>query len=186
VASVLGQAEAAVAAGRLDQAATHYDEALKLDPQNAKASAGKATVLASLVSLRKNFVAGRTSFIGKAKKGPAGFDDNEPADPDYQGRIDYEFEPANVKPGDSHSAKIYLVNEGKRPIKLTSMTVTTIANGQRSGGPSNPQAKEVAPGQRAMLATVGGAWKEGTNTWALEVVVQSGRGETYSSRANWR
>jgi hypothetical protein len=37
-----------------------------------------------------------------------------------------------------------------------------------------------------MLATVGGAWKEGTNTWALEVVVQSGRGETYSSRANWR
>jgi tetratricopeptide (TPR) repeat protein len=183
---LLGQAEAASAANKLDQAASLYDEALKLDPQNAKAAAGKAAALAGAASLKKAFVVGRTAFIGKPKKGPAGFDDNDPADPDYAAKIDYEFAPANVKPGDQYSAKIFLVNEGKKPIKLNNMTVTTVANGQRTPGPASPQAKDVAPGQRALLATLGGPWKDGTTSWTLEVMVTSARGEIYNSRANWR
>jgi hypothetical protein len=72
------------------------------------------------------------------------------------------------------------------PIKIGAVTVATVTNGQRAGGPANAQAKEVAPGQRGLLADVSGTWKEGTNNWSLDVVVTSGRGETYTSRANWR
>lgn len=186
VTTLLGQADAAVAANKLDQAASLFDEALKLDPQNAKATSGKAAALAGAASLKKAFNPGRTSFIGKEKKGPAGFGDNEPADPDYQGRIEYEFAPPNVKPGDQLSAKIFFVNEGKKIVKLNTMTVTTVVNGQRSPGPSSPQTKDVTPGQRALLASVTAAWKDGTTSWSLEVVVTSARAETYTSRASWR
>ncbi len=186
VQTALGKADASVAARNYAEAVTHFDEALKLEPGNARATSGKGAASAALASLRKAFVAGKTSFIGKAKKGPAGFDDNEPADPDYQGRVDFEFSPPNVKPGDPYTAKVYLANDGKKPIKITGLTVATVTNGQRTGGPANAQAKEVGPGQRGLLADVSGTWKEGTNNWSLDVAVTSGRGETYTSRANWR
>ena len=136
--------------------------------------------------MKKTFVAGKTAFIGKPKKGPAGFADNEDADPDYQGRIDYEFSPANVKPGDAYNAKIYLVNEGKRAIKVNTMSLTTVANGQRTPGPGNPQTKDIAAGQKGLLATVNGTWKDGTTSWSLEALVTSARGESYTSRVTWR
>jgi hypothetical protein len=186
VQTALGKADASVAAKNYGEAVTHFDEALKLEPGNARATSGKAAANAALASLRKTFVAGKTAFIGKAKKGPAGFDDNEPADPDYQGRVDFEFSPANVKPGDAYTAKVYLTNEGKKPIKISGLTVATVTNGQRAAGPGNAQTKDVGPGQRGLLADVSGTWKEGTNNWSLDVVVTSGRGETYTSRANWR
>ena len=186
VQTALGKADASVTARNYAEAVQHFDEALKLEPGNAKATSGKAAANAALASLRKAFVAGKTSFIGKAKKGPAGFDDNEPADPDYQGRVDYEFSPPNVKPGDAYTAKVYLANEGKKPIKIGGVTVATVTNGQRAANPASGPAKEVAPGQRGLLADVSGTWKEGTNNWSLDVVVTSGRGETYTSRANWR
>ena len=101
-------------------------------------------------------------------------------------RIDYEFSPANVKPGDAYSAKVYLVNEGKRAIKLNTMSLTTVANGQRTPGPGNPQTKDIAAGQKGLLATVSGTWKDGTTSWSLETIVTSSRGEIYNSRVNWR
>jgi len=184
--TLLGQAEAAAIAHNVDQAVSLYDQVLKLDPQNAKAASGKSALAASAASLKKTFVAGKTAFIGKPKKGPAGFADNEEPDPDYQARIDYEFSPANVKPGDAYSAKVYLVNEGKRAIKLNTMSLTTVANGQRTPGPGNPQTKDIAAGQKGLLATVSGTWKDGTTSWSLETIVTSSRGEIYNSRVNWR
>jgi hypothetical protein len=186
VSTLLGQADAALAAHNLDQATSLFDQVLRLDPGNAKATAGKASAAAGAASLKKAFVSGKTAFIGKPKKGPAGFGDNEAPDPDYQGRIDYEFTPASVKPGDAFSAKVYLVNEGKRSIKVNTMSLTTVANGQRTPGPGNAQTKDVAAGQKGLLATVSGTWREGTTSWSLEAIVTNARGEIYNSRVTWR
>jgi hypothetical protein len=186
VANLLAQADAAVAANKPDQALAHFDAVLKLEPQNAKAAAGKAAATTTLAFLKKAFTPGNTAFIGKPKKGPAGFDDNEAADPDYQGRVEYEFNPPRVKPGDTLTAKAFLVNEGKKTIKVGSISVATVINGRRTPGPSSPQTKEVAPGQRALLAETSTAWRPDTAAWILEVIVTSDRKETYSSRASWR
>jgi hypothetical protein len=184
--TLLGQADAAVAANNHDQAASLFDQVLKLDPQNARATSGRTAALAIAASLKKTLVPGKTSFIGKPKAGPAGFADNEPVDPDYTGSFAFEFTPPHVKPGDAFSAKVYLVSEGKKAIKINTMTLTTITNGQRAAVPGGPQTKDVGVGQKALLGTVSGTWKDGTTTWALEASVTSSRGEIYTSRATWR
>lgn len=184
--SLMTQAESALAARKPEQALALLDEVLKLDPQNAKAAGARPAAIAAVASLKKAFAVGKTSFIGKPKKGPAGFDDNEPADPDYQGRIEIEITPPRVQPGDALSMKVYLVNEGKKPIKLSSYTLTMIVNGQRSTSPASPQAKEAPPGQRMLVGDVPTSWGEGTVTWICDVTVTSARSESYATRVTWR
>jgi hypothetical protein len=181
-AAVLTQAEAALGAGHFDQAATLFDEVLKLEPGNAKATEGKQKAAASAAMAKKTFVLGESRFVGK----PKGAFENEAADPDYAGRVEFEFSPTTVKPGDRVTAHVFLTNQGKKPIKVADLKLAFIVDGIRQNSPAAAQAKDIAPGQRAQLATVSTPWKEGTRTWALEAVVTSGRGEIYNNRATWK
>jgi len=181
------QGDTALSGRRWDQALGLYDQALRLEPQNTRAQAGKARATAAVASAKKSFVTGRTIFLGKPKKAAAaGFDTNEEADPDYQGSITFEVQPNSVVPGDNYTVKVYLANEGKKAIRVNGINVTTIRNGQRSPAPGSPQTREVAPGQKGLLTSVGGSWADGTTNWSLEAVVTSGRSETYTGRLNWR
>ena len=182
----MGQGDTALAGRKWDQALGLYDQALKLEPQNAAAQAGKTKATAAAASAKKAFATGRTIFLGKTKKGPAGFDTNEEADPDYQGKLDFEVSPSAVVPGDSYSVKVFLVNEGSKAIRVSGLAMTTIRNGSRAPNPGSPQTREVAPGQRGLLATVSGTWADGTDNWSVEAVVTSARSETYTGRLNWR
>jgi hypothetical protein len=191
LASLLGQADAAASAHSYDSAAGLYDQALKLDPQSSKASAGKAAALASAGALKKTFVAGRTSVqSGKSvKKTVAGFDSEDVSvgkAPDYSGRIEFEISPRNVKPGDSYSARVFLSNDGKKAFKISTLNVVTSTNGSESGGQSSPPVKEVQPQQRVALREVSGVWQEGTSSWNLEVSVVSDRGDVFKNTVTWR
>jgi hypothetical protein len=187
----IARADAAANARNYDEAIGLYDEALKLDPQNAKAAAGKKGALASKEAARHTFVAGRTTVqTGKEKGGLAGFDTSgvsvKGQAADFAGRLDLAMEPAQLRPGDAYALKIYVVNEGKKDIRPSSITFTTTVNGKPSPGTLTPQAKDVNPQQRALVQEVKGVWPEGVTAWSTEVIVNAGKGESLRNRLTWK
>ena len=55
---------------------------------------------------------------------------------------------SGIEPGDAWTLRVYVVNEGKKPIRVQGLTVATTVNGAGSGGPVSPRAREIAPQQR--------------------------------------
>jgi hypothetical protein len=190
LAAALDQADAAAAAHRPGDAATLYDQALKLDPSNAKAAAGRAAALASVAASRRAFVSGRTQVVSKDTQAKlSGFDSTDvkvAKAPDYSGLVEFEVVPASVKPGDSYTVRIGLTNDGKKILKVSGMTITTSLNGTASGGAALPKVKQVAPGQKVVIQEVSGLWPEGATSWSLEASVTSDRGDLFKNQLNWK
>jgi hypothetical protein len=105
---------------------------------------------------------------------------------DLPGKLSFEIEPAAAKAGDRYTVKIFLLNEGTAPIQIQSMQITSVVNGRRNNAPVPPQAKEVAPAQRALLLSTSDVWKEDTASWSMEVLVRTGRNETYRNKVEWK
>ncbi len=191
VASLLGQADASLAARQYDAAVGQFDEVLRLDPGNAKATADRATAIAFRDAARRKFVPGRTVVkTEKASGSLSGFDTGDVAlqkAPDFLGRIDFEISPAaGIKPGDGYSLKIILVNEGKKAIRIQGLSVNTVVNGTAASVPTTAKVREVQPQQRAELGEVTGSWKDGTTSWATEVLVTANKGDSLKNTITWR
>lgn len=192
VALVLGQAEQAAAAQQWDTAVGRYDEVLRLDPQNGAATAGRAKAAGIRDSLKRRFLPG-TSVVQSAKgsKGGdlSGFESSDvkvAKAPDYSGRLDFEVSPANVKPGDAYTVKIFFTNDGKKSFKIGTLTVTTTANGSTTGGPAAGRGREIASQDRVALDQVPGVWAEGVTSWRMEVIVTSTGGDSVKNQLVWK
>jgi hypothetical protein len=191
VASLLGQADASLAGRQYDAAIGQFDEVLRLDPGNAKATADRVSAVALRDAARKKFVSGRTVVkTEKASGSLSGFDSGDVAlqkAPDFLGRIDFEMSPtAGIRPGDGYSLKIILVNEGKKAIRIQGLTVNTVVNGSGAGAPATAKVREVQPQQRAELGEVTGSWKDGTTSWSTEVLVTANKGDSLKNTISWR
>ena len=189
-AGLAGRAEAARQAGNLDAAADLFDQALRADPGNAAATSGKAAVAAARAAARKAFMPGRTVVqTQNAKADMAGFDTADVSvkkAPDFSGRIEFAVNPARVKPGDSYAVQIYLVNEGKKSIKVSGVSVTTNLNGAKSGRSVPSPVKEVQPAQRALLGELPGVWPDDVNWWSTEVMVTANKGDSLKNLLTWK
>ncbi len=189
-ASLIGLAQASAGGGNYDAAIVQYDEALKLEPQNASAQAGRSSAVAARAAARKTFVTGRTVVVaGKAKANLSGFDTSDVSvqkAPDFSGRLEFTMSPARPRPGDSYTLQIALTNDGKKAIKLSGMTVNTVVNGARSGGPMSPRVREVAPQQRAVLEELPGVWPPDATSWSADVQLTAGKDESLRSQVTWR
>jgi len=185
------QGDHALAAGQFDVAIGHYDEALRLAPGHADAAAGRAKAVAARDAGKRRFVPGTTS-VKSAKQGKADLTGFESSDVkvagalEYSGRIDFEVKPDRVKPGDPYTIRVFLTNDGKKELKIGSVTVSYVANGNKSGGPVNARAKQVAPQANVLLEEFPGVWGEGTTSWSMEVVIASNRGDTFRNQLTWK
>jgi hypothetical protein len=106
--------------------------------------------------------------------------------PEVPGRVDFEVNPQAVKAGDTYAVKVFLVNDGGKPIAIDGLSVALVADGKRSARAMPPRARNVAPKERALLAELPGVWQDGLGTWALEVAVTSKRQDRYSNTLNWK
>jgi hypothetical protein len=176
-------------AQKYDQAVGFYDEALKLDPGNAKAGAEKAAATAARDTARRRFVPGRTVVTTEKAAGGniSGFEGAAvQRAPDFLGRIEFEMSPpAGLKAGDPWTLKIFVVNEGKKPIRITDLAATATANGERTGGAAGARAKEVAPQVRVQVGEMSGAWKDGTQSWSAEVLLTA-KGDSLKNTLTWK
>jgi hypothetical protein len=191
VAALLAQADTAARGRNFEGALRDYDEALRLDPQNGRATQGKADAQAAAASLKRSFAAGRTSLSGKQAKAAdlGGFDTSGVTVakvPDYSGRVEFEVSPPRVLPGDQYTVRIFLVNDGKKAFKVGSVSVHSTTNGSRSGGPVPVRSREVEPRDRVVLDERTAEWPAGVSSWTLEAVVQTDRDATFTNRLNWR
>ena len=190
VAGLMAQAQTASASHNYDSAIEMYDEVLKLDPQNGPATTGRTAALSARNAARRAFVSGSTVVQTEKVKGSvAGFDSadvNVKKSPDFQGRLEFAMSPPSVKPGEPYKLQITLVNEGKKPIKISGMTFTITVNGQKSGNPIAPRAKEVAPQQRAVLEELPGVFPAQATTWTAEVLVTANKGDSLKNQLTWK
>ncbi|HEX6738937.1 MAG TPA: hypothetical protein VF310_11725, partial [Vicinamibacteria bacterium] len=209
VASLIGQADTALAGQRYDAAINLYNDALKLDPQNARALQGRSDAVSARALLAagsagsgpvaplRSFASGKTSATSAearaAKDSPEGFD-VKPEDKVQRatqagalpGKIYFEVAPDRVKPGDTYKVRVIFGNEGNAPIEIASMTVVGRVNGRQQSGPVTPLASKVAPFDRVLLREMPDLWKEETTSWQMEVTVRTTRGEVYRNELVWK
>jgi hypothetical protein len=195
VEGLLGQADAALSARQYDAAVGHLDEVLRLDAANARARELRATAVSRRDLARRRFVAGQTQVqTQKAQKEGggelAGFDTGD-ADlrkaPDFQGRIEFEMTPASgLEAGQAWTLKVYVVNDGKKPIRVQGVTVATSVNGAGGGGPIPSRARDIPPQQRALLGEASGSWRDGTTSWSTEVTVTANKGDSLRNTIVWK
>jgi hypothetical protein len=190
--ALVAQAEAALASKEYEAAIGHADGALRLDPGNARATALRADATKARDFTRRRFVAGRTAVQTQkaASSDLSGFDTGG-ADvrkaPDFQGRIEFEMSPASgMDAGATWRLRIFVVNEGKKAIRVQGLTVTTNVNGAGGGVTLPPQAREIAPQQRALVGDTSGSWREGTSSWTSEVAVTANKGDSLRNTLTWR
>ena len=106
--------------------------------------------------------------------------------PDVPGRLEFEVTPTSVKAGDSYSVRVFLTNDGGKPIAVDALKVAMVTDGRRSSLDLSPRSRNVAPRERALLYELPGVWKDGIATWALEVAVVSKRQDRYTNTLNWK
>jgi len=210
---LLNQGASAMQAKQFEAAIGAYEQVLRLDPGNQPAQTGKAGAIAAKTLAEatasgprpgaavKTFVPGRTEAKGTQQTGrvPEGFEDTPGTNSrrgesatELPGRILFEASPVAPKAGDRFKVTVFLSNEGRQPIQILSdkptMTVVTIVDGRRiSGPPLTPSTTTVAPGQKApVYQTPELVWKESTESWSIEIVLQTTKGDTYKNTLSWK
>jgi hypothetical protein len=206
---LIGQADAALAGQKYDVAINLYNEALKLDSQNARALQGRSDAVSARALVAagstagapraplRSFLSGKTGATSAearaARDSPDGFD-VKPEDKVQRatqagalpGKIYFEVQPEQVKPGDSYKVRVFFGNEGNAPIEIASMTVVGRINGRQQSGPVAPLVSKVAPYDRVLLREIHDLWREDTTSWQMEVTVRTDRGETYKNEVIWK
>jgi serine/threonine-protein kinase len=206
--AALNEAASALQAKQYEAAIAAYDRALALDPGNAAAQTGKQAAIGSK-SLAdaaasggsrsgggpvRSFVPGRTEAKAAAGGGLVGFEDSAGVQvksgtqaAELPGTIVFEATPQVPKAGEAFRVVAFLSNQGTQPIALASMSVATTVDGRTQRGPIPPATATVAPGQRAPVFQAQGlVWKESTQSWVMEILLTTQRGETYRNTLTWK
>ncbi len=209
----ISAADSALAGQKYDEAIAAYDKALGIDPSNnrainGKSSAVQARALAQITTggggggggtrpAGRGFASGKTVAAStETKPGgsvPDGFENTPGVDvkkgstaAELPGKINFDIDPASPKAGERYTVKVFLVNEGNAPIQLRDMVVSTAINGKKISAPVPPQARDVAPQQKALVMSTTEAWKEDTTSWSMEVTIHTARGERYTNQVTWK
>jgi hypothetical protein len=192
--ALVGEAEAALGSRQYDVAISRLDEALRLQPGNGQAATLRTEAVRRRDLARRRFVPGRTAVLTeKAQKEAgalAGFDTGD-ADlrkaPDFQGRIEFEMSPTSgLEPGDAWTLRIFVVNEGKKAIRILGVNVGTSVNGTTTSGSAAPKARDIQPQQRALVGEVTGSWQQATTSWSTDVAITANKGDSLKNTIAWR
>ena len=207
VTTYINKATDQLAANNYDAAIALYDEALKLDPNNASATQGRIGAITAKNLAQagsrvpaggggKSFVAGKTQTTSpelRAGAVPDGFEDSAGVKvnkgtqaAELPGTLAFEARPESPKAGERYTVACVMVNQGSQPISVKDLIVTVVQNGRKSSSPVTPLVAAVAPGQRAKVFETADIWKEDTTSWSFELLLRTPRQETYKNTLVWK
>ena len=104
-------------------------------PEPARPATATSATTPVAVPAPRAFVAEDTVVATGSAGGPRGFDSRDVSTlrtPQFTGRIRFEVVPSAVRPGDAFLVRLYVVNEGRRALRIRSLSLDTVVNGQRS------------------------------------------------------
>lgn len=118
----------------------------------------------------RRFISGGTTITTPTAGGElAGFESADVTTmrpPRFQGKLVFEMEPAEVRPGDPFLVRVHLVNEGRRSVRVDGLEITTVIDGERSTS-SAPLAEDRVPARgRALVGEHAAVWAA-AGTWSL-------------------
>jgi hypothetical protein len=132
---------------------------------------------------------------GSEQGGLVGFEDSAGVEvkrgtsaAELPGKLVFEAVPAAPKPGERFRVSAFLSDEGSQAIQLAAMQITTTVDGRPQRGNVAPATTTVAPGQRALVYQTPPEmlWREGTQSWVMEIVLTTTKGETYRNSLSWK
>ena len=195
VAKLVADGDAALAAGKLDEADALFDDALSKDAGNAAARKGKARTATTRLGLARTFVPDLSSAEGAEGKVKAleGFDDVEDLNVKraarVPGRAELDSTRGHLKPGDTYTVSIFLRNQSKkkkRIIKVANVNVHRIVNDKDSVVEITWNKVLVPAKKRLLVGTLTGAWEDDVSSWVLQVKLLSESGDIYENRLVWK
>jgi hypothetical protein len=193
VASLLAQAEAALASQDYDAAIRQADDALRLDAASTRAQDLRTRAAALQARAARRFVASRTRVQTARDKDAGGLAGFETGDtdvreaPDFQGRIEFEMTPpTGLQGGDPWTLRIFVVNGGDKPIRIQGVDAVTQVNGAGSGGAIPARTRQVPTQQRVLVGELSGTWDAATDAWSTQVTVTANKGQSLRATLTWR
>ncbi len=130
------------------------------------------------------FLAERTTVTTPAAGELAGFE-SDTVDarqaPRFQGRLEFEVLPAEVRPGKPFVVRVQLVNEGRRSVRVEGLALATVEDGHRTAVPTRVLQRRVPAGARGLVAEYSGVWSP-ARFWSLEAVAAIEGDELVRSR----
>ncbi len=207
VTAALNEAGTAFQNKQYEAAIAAYDRALALEPGNSAAQTGKTGAISAKMmadaaasgpragtAAVKSLVPGRTEAKAPAGGGLVGFEDTAgitvksgTQGAALAGTIVFDASPQVPKAGEGFRVSVFLSNEGAQPIPLTSMVVSTTVDGRPQRGPVPLTTSTVAPGQRGLVYQMPSqVWRDSTQSWVMEVLLTTQRGETYRNTLTWK
>jgi hypothetical protein len=118
----------------------------------------------------RRFQAGKTTVTTRSAGELAGFESTDVTTqrpPRFEGKLEFEVLPAEVRPGEAFVVRLHLVNEGRRAVQVKDIEITTVEDGRRTQAPTRVLQGEVDPQHRALVAEYAGVWSP-VNAWSLE------------------
>jgi hypothetical protein len=130
------------------------------------------------------FLAERTTVTTPAAAEVAGFE-SDTVDarraPRFQGRLEFEVLPSEVRPGKPFVVRVQLVNEGRRSVRVEGLALATVEDGRRAAVPTRVLQRRVPAGARGFVAEYSGIWSP-VRSWSLEAVAAVEGNEVVRSR----
>ena len=120
----------------------------------------------------RRFLAGKTTITTPSAGALVGF---ESADvkmlrpPRFVGKLEFEVLPSEVRPEEPFVVRLYVVNEGRKAVRIRGLELVTIEDGHRTAAPARLLQKKVDPRVRALVAEYTSVWSP-VDTWSLEAV----------------
>ena len=141
-------------------------------PPRVAASGSKPTAAPTQAAPARRFRAGETTITTPSAGKLAGFESTgvkTQRPPRFVGRMEFEVLPSEVRPDEPFVVRLYVVNEGRKAVRIRGIELVTIEDGRRTAAAAHLLQDKVDPHVRALVAEYSGVWSP-VGTWSLQAI----------------
>jgi hypothetical protein len=101
--------------------------------------------------------------------------------PRFEGRLEFEVLPSEVRSGEPFVVRVQLVNEGRRTVRIEGIALAIVEEGRRTATPARILQRRAPAGARVLVTEYSAVWSP-SRSWSLEAVAAVEGNELVRSR----